>query len=55
MTKFIVDFEFAGHIEVCAETGEDAKAKIENMALEELLEHIQCFTAGKNYIEKISD
>ena len=55
MTKFIVDFEFAGHIEVYAETDEAAKAKIESMALEELIEHIQSFNVGKHYIEKISE
>ena len=53
MAKYIVDFELAGHIEVCAKTRENAKAKVENMSTQELLEHIQCFNVGKNYIEKI--
>ncbi len=55
MTKFIVDFEFAGHIEVHAETDEAAKAKIEDMALEDLIEHVQSLNIGKHYIEKISE
>ncbi|MEK7679745.1 MAG: hypothetical protein AAB356_06100 [Deltaproteobacteria bacterium] len=52
MLKFFVDFEFAGHIEVKAETEEDAKEMVEEMSLDELAEHIQHVNIGRHYVEK---
>lgn len=52
MLKFFVDFEFAGHIEVKAETEQDAKEMVEAMSLDELAEHIQHFNIGRHYVEK---
>lgn len=54
MPKFFVDFEFAGHIEITAQTEEEAKKKVENVSLGELIEHIQHFNIGKYYIEKVT-
>lgn len=54
MPKFFVDFEFAGHIEIDARTEEEAKEKVENVSLDELVEHIQHFNMGKYYIGKVT-
>lgn len=53
MPKFIVDFELAGHIEVKADSEENAKTIVENMDSQELINHVQIFNIGKNYIEKV--
>ncbi len=53
MPKFFVDFEFAGHIEVEADSEENAKAIVENMDSQELINNVQIFNVGKNYIEKV--
>lgn len=46
MPKFFVDFEFAGHIEIAAQTEEEAKEQVENIRFDELIEHIQHFNIG---------
>ena len=53
MPKFIVDFEFAGHLEVKADSEENAKAIVENMDSQELINNVRIFNVGKNYIEKV--
>jgi len=53
MPKFIVDFEFAGHLEVKADSEENAKTIVENMDSQELINNVQIFNVGKNYIEKV--
>ncbi|MEW6409240.1 MAG: hypothetical protein AB1488_03895 [Nitrospirota bacterium] len=54
MHKFFVDFEFAGHIEVEAETAEEAiEIVAEKMSIEELVENIQNFNVGRHYVERI--
>ncbi|MBI5047504.1 MAG: hypothetical protein HZB54_00945 [Deltaproteobacteria bacterium] len=54
MPKFFVDFELTGHIEVEAETEEDAKGMVEDMSFDELAEQIQHFNVGRHYIEQTS-
>ena len=53
MPKFIVDFELAGHLEVKADSKEIAMAIVENMDSQELINNVQIFNVGKNYIEKV--
>ena len=53
MPKFIVDFELAGHLEVKADSEENAMEIVENMDFQELINNVQIFNVGKNYIEKV--
>ena len=50
MTRFIVDFELAGHVEVEAEDEEDATDKVSEMSFEHLAENVEIFNVGKNYV-----
>ncbi len=52
MPKFYVDFELAGHIEVEAENEQEAQEIAEATSLEKLVDYIQNFNVGKNYIAK---
>jgi len=52
MPKYIIDFEFAGHVEVKSKTEEDGKEIVENMGIEKLSAHIQHFNVGKYYVKK---
>ena len=52
MSKYIVDFEFAGHVEVEARTEKQSKEIVESMDAEKLLKYVQNFNVGKYYIEK---
>tara|TARA_Y100000310_G_C19985836_1_gene491873 strand:+ start:144 stop:311 length:168 start_codon:yes stop_codon:yes gene_type:complete len=51
MTRFIVDFELAGHVEVEAEDEEEAAGKVSEMSFEHLTEKVEIFNVGKNYVE----
>lgn len=53
MPKFLVDFEFAGHIEVEAKTENEAMEIVENINPEKLLENVQHFNVGKYYVERV--
>ena len=53
MPKFIVDFELAGHLEVKADSEENDMEIVENMDFQELINNVQIFNVGKNYIEKV--
>lgn len=52
MPKFYVDFELAGHIEVEAENEQEAQEIVEAASLEKLVDYIQDFNVGRNYIAK---
>ncbi|MBU4501196.1 MAG: hypothetical protein KKA79_01285 [Nanoarchaeota archaeon] len=52
MAKFYVDFELAGHIEVEAENEQEAQEVVEATNLDMLINYIQNFNVGKNYIAK---
>jgi|GEM_PF-2377488 len=52
MPKFFVDFEFTAHVEVEAQSKQEAKEIVENMDFEKLSNYIQNFNVGRNYIEK---
>lgn len=52
MPKFCVDFELAGHIEVEAENEQEAQQIGEATSLEKLVDNIENFNVGKNYIAK---
>ena len=53
MPKYVIDFEFAGHVEVDAQTEKSGKEKVEKMNIKELAEYIQHFNVGKYYVEKM--
>lgn len=56
MPKFLVDFEFAGHIEVEAESKKDAIETVaEKTSLEKLLANIQHFNVGKYYAKRVDE
>ncbi|MDP8230034.1 MAG: hypothetical protein P9L93_02905 [Candidatus Gorgyraea atricola] len=55
MPKYIIDFEFAGHVEVESKTEEEGKEVVEKMSIEELSTHIQHFNVGKHYIKKVKN
>ena len=50
MSRFSVDFEIYGQIEVEAASKEEAKEKVEAMSTEQLSEHTNGINVGKNYI-----
>lgn len=52
MPRFYVDFELAGHIEVEAENEQAAQEIAEATNLDMLINHIQNFNVGGNYIMK---
>lgn len=53
MSKFIVDFELTGHVEVKAQTREKAIEKVSGMDTDRLIEHVQHCNVGKHYADKI--
>jgi len=54
MSKFIVDFELTGHVEVKARTREKAIKKVAAMSNDELIEHVQRLNTGKHYTDKVN-
>lgn len=53
MSKFLVDFELAGHIEVEAKTENEAMEVVaEKTNIENLIENVQHFNVGRYYVEK---
>lgn len=54
MSKFIVDFELTGDVEVKAQTREKAIEKVAGMDTDELIEHVQHYNVGKHYADKVN-
>lgn len=54
MSKFIVDFELTGDVEVKAKTREMAIEKVAGMDTDKLVEHVQHCHVGKHYADKVN-
>jgi len=55
MPRYIIDFEFSGHVEVESKTEEEGKEIVEKMSIEELSKYIQHFNVGQHYAENIKN
>ncbi|MBF8267162.1 MAG: hypothetical protein HW388_670 [Dehalococcoidia bacterium] len=51
ISRFVVDFELAGHVEVEAEDVEEAIDRASAMPVEYLLDNVDIYNVGKNYVE----
>jgi len=55
MSKFFVDFEFAGHVKVDAENKESAMEIVRETDINKLLDNVQNFNVGKYYAREVTE